>query len=124
MASTISDAIAQLESILEEACRLAQTVNDVEQQTSAFQDHGKIRRRRTSGVITDKGLEYLANAEKQVKFSSDPLKVPSRSRLPDLSKAEIKAYIRKHANPPVQPAYIIPGTTFVFVGFANHEAER
>ncbi len=63
-ATTITQAIAQLESILEEACRLAQTVGEVGRQAVTPSPQPTPTRRRPSESIAHKGTKYLEQANK------------------------------------------------------------
>ena len=81
-ASTIAQAIAQLENILEEACRLAQSVSEVEHQTATAPREPEPPRRRPSDSITYKGLRYLDEANKQESSTWRPVDV---ARMPTKS---------------------------------------
>jgi hypothetical protein len=63
-AATITEAIAKLENVLEEACRLAQSVSEAEQFATAPADRTIYGRRRPSETITKKGFRYLEHAGK------------------------------------------------------------
>lgn len=79
---TITQAIAQLESILEEACRLAQSVSEVGRQAVTRSPTATPARRRPSESIAYKGLKYLERANKD-----DTLEPGPSSRMQRRSRA-------------------------------------